>query len=30
MKAQNKPKIAYLFRELGEVDDALLQEAISG
>ena len=29
MKAQNKPKIAYLFRELGEVDDALLQEAIS-
>jgi hypothetical protein len=29
MKEQNKPKIAYLFRELGEVDDALLQEAIT-
>ena len=29
MKALNKQKIAYLFRELGEVDDALLQEAIT-
>ena len=28
MKAQNKAKIAYLFREIGEVDDALVQEAL--
>ena len=28
MKPQQKQKIAYLFRELGEVDDALLQEAL--
>ncbi len=29
MKAQNKSKIAYLFREIGEVDDALVQEALA-
>lgn len=29
MNAKNKPKIAYLFRELGEIDEALLQEALT-